>query len=306
MLLSRRGSRAGFTLVELIVTMSVMILLASLALVVVPDIMSQDRTTEGAARLQQHLLIAKSRAARDGLPRGILLLPDANNFATELQYIEAPPLYVPTNSSNPYFDLPQSPATSSGAPRVEFQFDPAKNPNWTIIMKNLPSDAPVSTGAIVICPVLSVWFSIGSYDSSTGIVTLRANPTTIAGVTPFPDIGSGTSVETYQFGIFGPPQPLLGEPVQQMPSNICVDVGQSDISTPGNQILFTPSGDVMDAAKAQIFMWVRDKTKPANLTSGGEQQVVSVKTRTGSIGVSPISWTSGNPFQFAQSSTGGS
>src|SRR5262249_59603028 len=87
--------RAGFTLVELLVAIGIIIVLASLALLVVPDVLDQDRTTDGASLTRQWLMIAKARAARDQLPRGVRLINPGNGLVTELQYTEAPPVLVP-------------------------------------------------------------------------------------------------------------------------------------------------------------------------------------------------------------------
>jgi prepilin-type N-terminal cleavage/methylation domain-containing protein len=83
--------RAGFTLVELLVVMGVIIILSSIALLVVPSVISQDRTTDAAGRLQQWLRLAQLRAARDGLPRGVRLLDNTGTgLVTECQYVETP------------------------------------------------------------------------------------------------------------------------------------------------------------------------------------------------------------------------
>src|SRR4051812_44363010 len=99
--------RPGFTLVELLVAMAIIIALAAIALMVVPSALDQDRTTDAASSVRQWLMIAKSRAARDQAPRGVRLLiapnpqvPAKNSalgalLVTELQYTEAPPVIVP-------------------------------------------------------------------------------------------------------------------------------------------------------------------------------------------------------------------
>src|SRR4051794_23355705 len=106
--------RRAFTLVELLVVMAVIIILATISLMVVPGVIEQDRTTDGAGLTRQWMMIAKNRAARDQLPRGLRLLiaPDPNNryktpanggsplLVTELQYIEAPPVMLPNPNAD--------------------------------------------------------------------------------------------------------------------------------------------------------------------------------------------------------------
>lgn len=310
-MIRRASSRSAFTLVELIVAMSVMIILASIALMVVPSVLEQDRTTDGAARLQQYLMIAKMRASRDNLPRGLRLI-DSGGFATEVQYIEAPPLYVPPNPSDPRFD-------TATAPLIEFVFTPNADgtmptaPGGRVIkLKHLNADLrnEIAGGGSVIIPDLHVWFSFdaGGYDPGSETVT----PNMSSGVSPYPEMGAGTSLVTYQFGIYGPPQALLGEPVQQLPTNIAVDFGSSQGLAANREILFAPSGEVSLASSGQIFLWVRDRTKPGgnggDFDNGGEQQIVGIKTRAGSLGVFPVAWpgTNPDPFFYAKNGSTGS
>jgi hypothetical protein len=138
--------------------------------------------------------------------------------------------------------------------------------------------------------------------------------------------------QTSLFAISSAPQPLVGEPTLQLPKNICVDMISSQSgalanaspNAPGIDIMFLPSGQLMPTwvtvsngqppqpvgATSQMFLWVRDYTKngglafnngvPApdivNFQQGGEQQVVSVKTKSGALGVFPVMWP--NPSAF--------
>jgi hypothetical protein len=140
-----------------------------------------------------------------------------------------------------------------------------------------------------------------------------------AGTPPVP------SWVSYHFGIYGAPRPLLGEPLLQLPKNTCIDLTPF-VSRPGAitvpmdyDIVFAPSGQVLFRPEGQINLWVRDYTKvgdmtpltpnsasaPASLTApytydvtrqqfqlGGEQQIVVIKTRSGSLGVFPVLWPS--------------
>jgi hypothetical protein len=101
--------------------------------------------------------------------------------------------------------------------------------------------------------------------------------------------------------------PLLGEPTVQLPKNVCVDLASSQIPGAGGdgyRIMFTPNGQVKNATAAQYFLWIRDYTKAGgqggNDAQGGEQQVVAVKTMSGSLGMFPIAWQPDDPFKFAK------
>src|SRR5438552_197842 len=89
-------SRSGFTLVEMIVVIGIMVVLMALAVAVIPRVQERSKAARGADQLQGWLLIAKQTALRDRFPRGIRLNAivdtDANIVhAHQLQYIEQPP-----------------------------------------------------------------------------------------------------------------------------------------------------------------------------------------------------------------------
>lgn len=66
---------AGFTLVELLVAVAILIILAAIVVAFLPNVLEQDRPARGADRLQEVLLIARQRAVRDRAPRGVRIQP---------------------------------------------------------------------------------------------------------------------------------------------------------------------------------------------------------------------------------------
>jgi len=100
----RRG-RAAFTLVELIVVVTIILVLAGLAVAFIPNLGDRQREADGAAMLQGWLNIARTRALRDQAPRGLRLFPYNNqppntllptnpaqlpNIVIEAQYVDQP------------------------------------------------------------------------------------------------------------------------------------------------------------------------------------------------------------------------
>jgi prepilin-type N-terminal cleavage/methylation domain-containing protein len=69
-----RSNRIGFTLIELLVAVVLLLVLAGLAIMVIPSANDSQATVNAATNLQQWIEIAKQRAARDRAPRGIRLL----------------------------------------------------------------------------------------------------------------------------------------------------------------------------------------------------------------------------------------
>lgn len=372
-------ARRGFTLVELLVAMAVIITLTGIALVVVPGVLDQDRTTDAAGNLRQWLMISKNRAGRDGLPRGLRLVvaTDPNNpvktspfFVTECQYTESPPVLVPNplqgaNATPPFtpFDPATAPyvaifyhASSATAAPLVIGAGPLTRQECEI--RNLTYDQAVQVGpgAIIALPTLGTWHRVlnapipvlqstigGQYPaSSPSLFTVKLL------FDQFPDgvLGAASTAPaaiptpswiSFHFGIYGAPRPLLGEPLLQLPKNICVDLTPG-VSRPAANtvplaagpppvysdydIVFAPSGQVIFRPEGQINLWVRDYTKVpsmapisytpltydvAGFRNGGEQQIVAIKTRSGSLGVFPVFWPNlatgqypaGDPYFFA-------
>jgi prepilin-type N-terminal cleavage/methylation domain-containing protein len=82
----------GFTLVELLVAIAIIVVLAALLLAFYPSIASQTSEANGAAYLQQWLNLARQKAIRNQNPFGVRLwIKDLNTYyVTQCQYIEQP------------------------------------------------------------------------------------------------------------------------------------------------------------------------------------------------------------------------
>jgi prepilin-type N-terminal cleavage/methylation domain-containing protein len=350
--------RRGFTLVELLVAMAVIVVLTGLALVVVPGILDQDRTTDGASLTRQFLMISKNRAGRDGLPRGLRLIVglDQNNpaktnplFVTELQYTESPPVLV----SNPnmlarvdYTSYPPPPRLLDPHVAMFYTTNSATGGNLVsqrCELRNLSFDDAVQViqYSIIALPTLGTWHRVMNVPApvqQTATQYGKLDPTryvvpVVLDVYPDAQLGAASSAPvpsrspqtpswtTFHFGLYGAPRPLLGEPLLQLPKNICIDLSFG-VSRPAGtvgvdyDIVFAPSGQVIPTTGAlrgegQVNLWVRDYTKLADMTpttptplnptlpytyalglqqfrQGGEMQIVALKTRTGSLGVFPV------------------
>lgn len=83
--------RTGFTLIELLVVITLIGVLAGLAILFVPALGDKERAARGGQMLQQWLQQARQKAQRDQSPRGLRVLPPSNGtFVTQCQFIEVP------------------------------------------------------------------------------------------------------------------------------------------------------------------------------------------------------------------------
>src|SRR5262245_28299709 len=108
-------SRPGFTLVELLVVITLMLVIAGLAVLVIPRVQDDQKATNAATNLQQWLEIAKNRAARDRAPRGLRLLP-GNPTATQVTdcvFLVQSDDYYLGSVERPYVSPPALPAAAN-------------------------------------------------------------------------------------------------------------------------------------------------------------------------------------------------
>ena len=91
--------RAGFTLVELLVAIGIMLLLVGLALVFANSgVIGNHKLKGGSDRVAGWLLQARARAQREGAPRGVRFIPDASGVIREAQLIEVPDPITPPST----------------------------------------------------------------------------------------------------------------------------------------------------------------------------------------------------------------
>ncbi|MDY3552349.1 type II secretion system protein [Gemmata sp. JC717] len=304
MICTQSVRRSAFTLVELLVGISIFLALAGLVLMLYPGARDQDRVRYAVSDAIAHLRMAQSMAARDKAPRGIRFVvnssvspttPDPTNdlkidprWVTELQYIEQPPPLVPKR--NPLSDPNAGPSyTSTGYnpdndPRVQFNYtvvqppaagQPVPNPppgtilTRTCTIQNLDpvTQVPlVQTGCTLTLPTLGFWSRITSATSSGSNVTVTLE------VYPDAIMGGSTFAQVYHFAVYLNAVPLVGEPTVPLPKNICVDLNRSIPQTNGNSdfdILFGPDGKVIGSSSGQTFLWIRDFTKVAPYSGSG-------------------------------------
>jgi prepilin-type N-terminal cleavage/methylation domain-containing protein len=72
---SAAAHRTGFTLVEMMVVLVLILIVGALAVLFVPRVNERQKAAKGADQLQQALLVAKMRALRDQAPRGVRIQP---------------------------------------------------------------------------------------------------------------------------------------------------------------------------------------------------------------------------------------
>ena len=227
------ANRSGFTLVEMLVVLGIILLLAVTTVLFMPRIQEQQRVRQGADLLQGWLLMAKQRALRDRIPTGIRLQRSAQNpnYVQDLQYIQKPDDYA------------QGVITGWKANHVLFTGTDFLGPAGDTVQ---PGDYLLVRGE----GLPSLITQVQPPSSLSVMSSIQASP-----------LQPGTQC-SYQ--IERQPRPLAGEQPLQLPQDVIINVtpGKS-LNVPARapfagEILFTPSGRVIGqgSGSAPIALWL--------------------------------------------------
>lgn len=243
--LARSGSamspRRGITLVELLTVMAILAILAGIAIPVILAVLRGDRIKRASAAVQGMIMAARERAALDGEPRGVRLVPDTDNpeLVRQLIFIrEADPIAtgraVVVDGGSGYYD-------TVAIPLLDFNVR---------ALNTLPRGNAVTRFGVVYAVRGAIRFeSAGKYYSFAlpvqegGTVGVIPNTTTAGGVQyvtltldqplpmrlPIPLDLNSTAIGTLAgmiYEIRRPPVPLEGAEPVLLPQDTVIDLGQ--------------------------------------------------------------------------------
>jgi prepilin-type N-terminal cleavage/methylation domain-containing protein len=314
--------RSGFTLVEMLVVIAIILALAALAAAFMPRVNENQRMTRAVDNLEQWLLTAKMRAKRDGLATGIRFVQtegDAPLTFSQVQYIQQPdPLSGGWwTAAGPVGGVLSSAGLGTVTfANVDFTLGGLPLNQWLVQPGDyleIRDGGVYQIGAVTGPNTLTLAYAAtaGSYDAS---LTIAAPGTT-------------------NYRILRQPRILIGEEPLSLPNNYAVDMriipGPIPLTPPGilpntiipnnttipwsnvlvgpsgnYEILFSPSGAVVgsNAGNGTIFLTVYDMTmNPFDMNNVG---IIGVQCRTGFMGAYSAPAGAGllgyNPFYLAQ------
>jgi type II secretory pathway pseudopilin PulG len=322
----RPVAKAGFTLVELLVVIGILIVLTTLTVTLVNVTQNEDRIRAGAAQVQSYLEGARDRAIHAGEPRGVRFLPDPNNpnVATSLIYIGEPTIYGDPENDRKRFLTPRRITENSTG-------------NQYIVL-----DSPDINSRNPQDPDNSDWgnfFLRGLIVPGETILQINKQPytferRTINGLVRYTLTSDRGFVvnQSVQYFLHLKPSVLPNQEPRLLPRGVVIDLNSSfkervipsSWGSPGNyktmDILFSPEGTVtgVEAAGGVIHLVIADQadvdlgfnvgvdqfdpdmTTDTNLgpeapiTRTTDQRIVSVRTQSGSISVHNIDPTDTN------------
>jgi len=302
MRLHRTHARPGFTLIELLVVIGLILLLVGITVSVSYSGLIDGYKTVGAGdRASGWLLISKSKAQREGAPRGVRFILNGT-LIKEAQYIEVPDPYTPRSNGTP------------GGPRIVILDNGAGIRSATLVGVNLDDlNNNVSAGDTLSLPEYGVLVRIRSMPvpvTGPGTGALDVDPTFL------PQLGSATQATTTAFGFLRKARPSLGEPILLLTGDNAIDAGLSPVvptndgSGPVIDVLFAPNGEVLSTTNGKTILWVRNTSfvspmagNRASFEAAGQMGLVVIYTKTGAIATQPVTLPP-NPDPFAATKDG--
>ncbi len=302
--------RVGYTLIELLVAIAIMLALAALAAAFLPRINGNQSLIRSMDQLEQWLLTAKMRAKRDGLPTGLRFNPDPNNpgMFSEAQYIQQPDAL--SGGSLSAAQTPGSIVYSAGPPPLYLSGGillSAISSTVTFGNVDFTNGQPGIFADYLVQPGDSLEIRGGGGVHLIGGVP--TSPTTLMlGGLPY-DSSLVVAAPTTNYRILRQPRLMTGESPLELPNNFFIDGTNSAVSnipfrpvvgTPNGgyfEILFSPSGSVVGhgASHGKIYFYVHE----LNQTDPNQAGIIAVQTRTGFIGAYNVA-PGTDPLSYAE------
>jgi type II secretory pathway pseudopilin PulG len=228
------GRRGSFTLLELLVSLGIILILATLTMRLLNATLNSDRIRNGARELQSFLAGARDRAIYAGQPRGVRLIQDPLDRSTvhSFVYIGAPSQFT---------DGTQISLTTTGTVSTINFPNPQTANTWTLLVQRglLTDGAYITLGGTL--------YSMAR--NPAGSATWSLTTTNYQGATNTP--------LAYTLQLL--PSPLPGEEPRTLPQNIVIDLDTSVLpptwGSPGAitgslDVLFSPNGTVTGTVAA--------------------------------------------------------
>jgi prepilin-type N-terminal cleavage/methylation domain-containing protein len=329
--------RSAFTLIELLIVMGIMVIIAALGYMLIPNLNKNKGVPNATTQLEGWIRVTKNQALRDGAPRGIRLIDDGGGHVTSLQYIEQPEPIAPRGAVG----------GNQIALIITTQPNPANVPPYPLLSNSIATLALINSSNQIVAgynwddPANPQIFGGDFLELSNGtsiVAQLTVNPqpgqgaqrSTLMLDRPIDGTDVNPLILTDGFKITRAPRPLQGEPLLQMHKDAYIDLTYStpcptyltpnletgtppySISAdwspstdPGTgkkylDILFNSSGQVANAPTGQIILCVRHVDRDQG-GQGSDRLIIAIFTRTGKV--TAVNWNDvpgADPFLLAR------
>ncbi|VAX41870.1 hypothetical protein MNBD_PLANCTO02-2907, partial [hydrothermal vent metagenome] len=304
---SKRSSRLAFTLVELLVVMSILLILAGITLATINVTMNSERIGMGSRQVQAFIEGARDRALHAGQPRGVRFIIDQNLSdspgATNPKFYCRSMVYIgpPTLLNNGFVSVDTS------LPNTELTSFPS---NWN----NYYQRGLLADGARIriFNSTETNWYILKIVDDGSGNISQVFLTRSFT--------GSSSTGQSYELQLEPAVLPLQ-EP-RQFAQGIVIDVANSDVPTSWRSgttfqntkldIMYGPNGAVFGpaASSGSIHLLLADIVDtaqgrgPGDPNKEGGEQIISIITKTGTTSTHavhfPQTWAPSRKYEFGQ------
>jgi len=275
--------RRGFTIIELLVVLAIIMMLIALSYGLSPRLQDRKKMQRGTDQVASALVIAKQRAKRDRVPTGIRLVDNGGSIRTMI-YIQQP-----DDFSGGMLDIARAAA-------------PQKLPQ-TLNFTGVDFTNEVQPGDYI---------EVNGGGLAHQISGVSANTLTLA---IDPDASCYLSGPTSIYRIIRNPRVLVGESAVTLTDGIAIDKARCKNVPDTMDILFSPGGAVLsmrggifnqDPTCPGVTLWVRDTTVP---DMEGMPALVTIYTTTGFIATHRVNTNTGagdtDPYSFPKKARSG-
>lgn len=264
-----RRPRPGYTLTELLVVVTILVLLVATALPVARKVMEGNRTREASRMLQAYFAMAKARAVQTGRPAGLFFpfpnpplgVSDPNTSSwgpaqfsqywpvrqvTQVFLAEIPPPYSGSTTQaaatvlqvgNAHYLALLSSRTATTPDTTEMQYlQSLLNPQGEVFLVRFDYKEP--------------WYRFTYNPNGVFPAIFIYNGPAVGANTP-PGFGSTSIRGGYPFQVLRAPRPLGS--ALELPRGTCIDMTYSSIGTPGRSFLGGVSLPSMAAGLTLLF-----------------------------------------------------
>lgn len=315
--------RRGFTLVELLIVLAILIILFTMVIAVYQSNHGTDRMRAAARQLQSAILGARDRAIHAKAPRGLRLIMDSADptTVTSFVYITQLPNFIGGTCEIRRPDPDNNGSANSDTPRYFYHLT-SISPTWV----ELYNSGLLKSGSRVRIPQSGSWYTIDTSQLAAGTEVLLLTTDHRTAAPPMPAVVCN-SWSDYVLELAA--APTQGEQPITLPSACVIDLDNSRIptgwwdSSSGNyivnmDIMFSPRGTVTgplaatgivhfllaETGDTTVKMAADSATSPNVSTSlhkprsvartippestQGEKLLVTLFTRTGAVSTHPV------------------